>query len=206
MKTKQHNGFIGYGSTDAEAANSCQIISLLKGAYNASGFEGLENRRNVLAPWKPRNNSLHIKGIGYVTIKDGYINLGDRRVKVTSNLFEMLYKSFSSTLLMVDMLLCSTEIKEMFEANDIKVPDFSTYEQVIGDDVHMYDEDVVSNVILESYSIIFFTDNKVAMKRNSEELYWVCNFDPEISSILDTIYYLAYVRGYEGLEELLKEE
>lgn len=206
MKTKQQNGFIGYGSTDEEALDSCQIISLLKGAYNASGFDGLENRRTELAPWKPKTNSLHIKGIGYITIKEGYINLGNKKVKVSSNLFEMLYKCFYPTLSMVDLLLCSNEIYEFLEANDIKMPNFSTYEQVIGDDIHMYDEEVVSNVILDSYSIVFFTDNKVAMKRNSEELYWVCNFDLKISSIVDTIYYLAYVRGYEGLEELLKEE
>lgn len=204
MKTKQHNGFIGYGSTDEEAMNSCQIISLLKSAYNASGFDGLENRRTELSPWKPKTNSLHIKGVGYITIKDGFIKFGDKSTKISKNLFEMLYKCFYDRLSMIDLLLCSEEIYEFLEANGIKVPKFISYEQVIPNDIHMYDEDVTSNVIMDSYSIVFFNDNKVALKRNAEELYWVCTFDAEVSSHVDAIYYLAYVRGYEGMERLIK--
>lgn len=206
MKTKQHNGFIGYGSTDDEALTSCQIISLLQGAYNASNFEGLENRRLNLAPWKPKMDSLHIKGVGYITIKENHLNAGQLKLKMNSNLFEMLYKSFFNSLSMVDVLLCFNEIQEFLQANGVKVPSLSSYGQVVPNDLDMIEEDVVSNIISNSYSIVFFNDNKVGIKRNAEELYWVCSFNSEYSSVTDAVYYISYVRGYEGIEHIIKEE
>lgn len=204
MITKQYNGYVGYGSSDKEAVDSCRIISILKGVHNIKGFEGLQNRRSELSPWKPKQNSLHIHGVGYIRLESGSIKTGNVSIKASSNLFEMLYKCFYYNLSIVDIAVCSIELQEFFNTNKIMVPLFSSYEQVIPEDVFMLDEHIVSYVIFDNYSIVFFKQNKVALKRNAEELYWVCNFNNETYSTVEALYYIAYVRGYEGIDRILR--
>lgn len=202
MITKHLNGYVGYGNSDEEAIDSCRIISILKNTYNIRGFEGLENRRNELSPWRPKTTTLHIKKVGYIVFDDGNIILGSNKVPVTESLFEMLYKGFYNNLSMVELCICSMEIQEFLKANEINVPTFSSYEQILPEDVYMFDEDISAHIITDRYSIIFFNNNKVAVKRNAEELYWTCTYDNK-SNVKDIIYYISYVRGYEGIDLLM---
>lgn len=207
MITKHLNGYVGYGSSEEEAINSCEVISVLKNPTNIIGFNGLEDRRNELSPWAPKANTLHIHDVGYIKHYNGMLLVNDIGVRVTTSIFEMLYKCFSNYISMVDVSLCAIELQDFFKLNNIKVGKLSNYDQVVPDDIDLDgDISVESYIVLEEYSIIMFNINKVAVKRNSEELFWSCTYNDKVSSLLDTIYYIAYVRGYNDIHTLLKGE
>lgn len=205
MITKQLNNYIGYGETEDEAEVSCKIISVMKSIHSIRDFEDLLKRREKLSPWKPTKSTLQISTVGYVKVADEYINNGNSKVKITNDLFEMLYKSFYDKLDMIDVAICSEEILDFFNNNNIKIMPIKDYPQVAPMTVFMEDESVSSYVILDKYNVVFFSNGKVAIKRLEEEMYWTCTFDSNKISTIDIMYYISYVRGYENMGDVIRE-
>lgn len=205
MITKQMNNYVGYGSSEEEALNSCKIISIIKNTSNVDGFEDLRNKHSELSPWSPKKDTLHIRNLGYIKVVGDNIDLNNVKVKITPNMFEMLYKVFYKKLTMVEMIICSREVQNFFSSNNIKVPNMYSYQQVVPTDIYLFDESVKSHVIFDNYDIVFLKEDKVAIKRTTEDYYWTCSYDPNITTIIDTLYYIAYVRGYEDMESIIYE-
>lgn len=211
MVTKQYKGYIGYGNSEKEATDSLIIISVLNDAYNIRGFEGLESKRQSLAPWSPKHNTLHIKNVGYLQIlyndNKPFIKLSNEdeiaEFEVKDNLFETLYNCFYDKLSMVDIALCSTEIDTFFKGNNIVFPSLSSYPQVLPLISEIENEYIVSNVITDKYTICFYKDNKVAIKSNIEDYFWTAECDS--LSVKELIYYIAYVKKYKDILKILKE-
>lgn len=212
MVTKTYKGIVGYGVSNEEAEDNCKIISVLQDAYNIKGFSGLEERRLDLAPWAPRNNTLHTKKTGYVRCcNDEQNNLcissNGTLVRVSNSLFSTIYRSFYGKADMVDIALFSRELSNFFESNGIEFNSFNDYSQIIPETVVLDDDDVTVVVVTDDYTIVLYSSNKVSMKRNSEDYYWTYNYcgDACETSIIDSIYYLSYMRGYSGVDDIIRE-
>lgn len=204
MLTKRANGFVGYGFTDEEALDSCKIISMLKGAYNIKGFPDMVEKHTKLAPWFPRKTSLHMSGIGLITVKDHKLCVNEKSTKINNSIFEALYKCFYGKLSMVDISVCATEIQQFLSSNKIEFNAFDSYEQVTFEDVFFEDEDILFNAVTDEYSIVLWSTGRVGIKRNSEELYSVCSYDKDKCSTTDILYYMAYVRDYPNMDEVME--
>lgn len=202
MITSQYNGYIGYGSSDEEALDSCKVISILQHEYNIHGFEDLIMRRKELAPWNPTSNTLHISSIGYLTHKDDKVFLNNDSYSITT-LFELLYLLLFDKMSMIDLAICAIEIDDFFIANNIIFPQLYMYHQVVPEDVYLLDTNLLAQIITDKYTVILFDTNKVGIKRNEEELYWTCTYDEGVSSIKDTLFYIAYVRSYELITNII---
>ena len=207
MITKIINNHIGYGYTAEEAEVNCYINGMLKDPINIREF-GYEAKRLELAPWTPRKNSLHIKGVNYLQIRhdsgNSYVYNDDRRIKITKSLFKTLYDVFFNHLSLLELSLCMTEVEDFFKINGFDFKRVRTFPQIIPEDIYLEDNDVSAVVVTMRYTFVFYTTNKFSYKRNDDEFYWTCFLpNKDLYSTIDAIYYIAYLRGYSDINDYI---
>lgn len=205
MVTKMYKSYVGYGLSEEEALDSCKIISVLQDAYNIRGFDGLENQRTLLAPWNPKDNTLQISKAGYITCAPGgFLQLNGAEPIKSFYMFETLYKLLFDKLSMLEVALCSTEIDNLIEANHIQYHKLAEYDPIYHENFDLDEEGITAQVITEKYTIVFFNYNKVSIKRNAEECFWSTSFKEPFGSAVDALFYIAYFRGYENIDHVLR--
>jgi hypothetical protein len=201
MITKYLNGYSGYGYTEEEAIKNCKIISLLTKFTTISMYEDVKEIRNNLSPWHPKENTLFIRGIGYITFKNNLLDIGNVKEEITS-LFEVIYKALSNRLDILELLSCSIELEHFIDINKIPFNKLNTYNQILLEDIFISDDNTKSFIVTDKYTLIIMI-NKIGIKRNSDEYYYTCLYKDE-NDIKDIIYYISYINGYENIDKILE--
>lgn len=205
MITKQLNGFVGYGETSQEAETSCLVSNILVNCNSISKFDSLVKRFKELSPWLLTDNSLHISDVGYVSFDGTSVNINGDSILPIGKPFQVLYNIFSKHASILDLALCQVEINQFFNKNNITKLDLSKYSPISYEIVDLQEDiDIKAYIMTDKYSFIDYDSDKVGVKLNSDDYYWTCSYDSS-SSFLDSIFYIAYSKGYLDIHEYVGE-
>lgn len=199
MHCKSVDCYVGYGYTEEDSEKNLGIYCAFKDKKYISKFSCLNENRNKLKPWHPKKDTLHIHGVGYLTIKNNCIFINKEKYEIYHSLFKTLYFMFKDKIDFMGIVSIYFDLEEFFINNNIKFKELKSYDQIIPEDIYLKDNNDIKMVVtFNKYNLIIYKSNKVALKLNYEELYWTCTTE----DVVDTIYYISLLKEYD-IEEIV---
>jgi hypothetical protein len=205
---KTGGGAVGYGVTEEEAMYDLKINQCKIDISNDESGSFMA-RRDILQPWLPKDNMLHITGKGCLHFKDNRIvntktGKGVECRRPYKPIFYYLAELFDSSMTYEDfVVVCRREIDEFFSNISLDILTIENMEPLKRLGAYTgFDPSVVYT--LSNNLMLARTKSAIGLKSYGEELFLV----QEGTNSLEALPYIGYRLGYHvmegGIEECLE--